>query len=145
MNKLIMYIKKFFFILFNFIIVTITLFFILNFINIFISIFNIKIAYNFLCKFYYDKVLKACYCDKIGFNFPMSFLNFQINFPFICFKNLGNHRLKDVRRLYWYIVIFYNIPLYFLFFFFFLIIILYLFIFFQNVYKYYKNVRKRKF
>jgi hypothetical protein len=79
---------------------------------LFVSIFNIIQAFNVIYSFYYDKVLKACYCDKIGFNFPMSFLNFQINFPFICFKNLGNHRLKDVRRLYWYVILFYNIPLY---------------------------------
>lgn len=81
-----------------------------------IGIFNIRQAFNVLWDFYYDRTLRGCYCDKIDFKYPMSFFKFKMLFPFITFEKLGKHSLQAVRRMYWYVVLFYSIPVYAFFF-----------------------------
>ena len=77
-----------------------------------VVVLNFCKAFTTLWDFYYEGTLRACYCDKVDFKYPMSFFKFQMLFPFITFEKLGEHSLQTIRRMYWFVVFFYNIPLY---------------------------------
>ena len=124
----------------NYIIISIefliTIIFILFLCILFLSIFNSYSAYFLVYKFYYDRTYRAYFCNRIGFKFTTSFLRFSLFFPFIANKFLRNNKLKELRYYYWYVVCFFNIPLYFVIFMF----ILFIFIIFTNIAI--KNIKK---
>ena len=101
----------------SFFVVFCTIFILLLVAFLIVGIFNIRQAFNTLWDFYYDGTLRACYCDKVDFKYTMSFFKFKILFPFITFEKLGKHYLQTVRRMYWYVILFYSIPVYAFFFF----------------------------